>query len=245
MSIFLGGHTFNHEMLIAVIHLNGILGLDFMKQHNCDLMISKKYLTVKGDKIPCYTKSDGKMNCCRVSISKDVVIPPNSEMIVQGKVVDHIEKDKFCLVEGCDSFSDKTGLLVAKTVFDPKQSYVPLRLANFSEKPVKLYKDTTTATLEQVNVVENITVGATGISCSQGNVLPDYLKDMFSKSSKDLDKSETEQSKQFLIKHQNIFCASSADIGYTTLIKHKIESDNAKPIKEISIQNSSGKKESD
>ena len=68
LSISLGGHTFNHEMLIADVNLNGILGLDFMKQHNCDVMISKNYLTVKSDKIPCYTKSDGKMNCCRVSI---------------------------------------------------------------------------------------------------------------------------------------------------------------------------------
>ena len=74
-------------------------------------------------------------------------------------------------------------------------------------------------------------MGATGISCSQGIVLPDHLKDMFSKSSKDLDKSETEQLKQFLIKHENIFCASSADNGHTTLIKHKIETDNAKPVK--------------
>ena len=52
-----------------------------------------------------------------------------------------------------------------------------------------------------------------------------------SKSSRDLDNSEAAQIKQSLVKHQNIFCKSSANIGHSTLIKHKIDTDHAKAVK--------------
>ena len=94
-------------------------------------MISKNYLLVKGDKIPCYTKSDGKMNCCRVSNSTDVVIPPNLEMVVPGNVVDHIEKDKCCLVEGCDIFFRKNWFIGSKNSLSPKSELCPFKFSKF------------------------------------------------------------------------------------------------------------------
>lgn len=47
--IQLGNHKFQHKILVADIVQDGILGIDFMKQNNCDLMISKNYLKVNGD----------------------------------------------------------------------------------------------------------------------------------------------------------------------------------------------------
>lgn len=232
MNINLGGHNFQHEMLISDIVQDAILGIDFMRSNKCDLIISKNYMSVKGDKIPCYMKTNSS-NCCRVAIAENIVIEPNSEVVISGKILDHTDKDRSCLIEGFDTFTEKTGLMVAKVVVDAKTGSVPVRIANFSETPVTLYKDTVTATLEPVEIVKNENIGSTEVQTGNVNTsrLPDHLSEMFEKSSVNLNSAEAEDLRKFLIKHQNIFSKGPGDIGHTTLVKHTIETRDAKPVK--------------
>lgn len=231
----LGGQMFSQEMLISDIVENGILGMDFMKIHKCDLFISKNCLRINGEDIPCYLKSDTKPTCCRVALTEDVELAPGSEIVIGGKTLDHIDNDQSCLVEGIDKFVQKTGLLVAKVLVDPKNCRVPIRIANFTDKPVKLFKNTITATLESVEVVKDEVVSSADI-CTSENVesadsLPEHLRALFEKSCKHLDKNQSQLLKEFLVKHQKVFSQTSDDIGHSTLVKHKIDTGHSKPVK--------------
>ncbi|KAK3598269.1 hypothetical protein CHS0354_022586 [Potamilus streckersoni] len=85
VEIMLGTHTFTHEVLLADIQQDGILGIDFLRKHQCDPIISKAYLNVKGEKVPCYMKSDEKkMMCCRIASTENVEILPETEVVVNG-----------------------------------------------------------------------------------------------------------------------------------------------------------------
>ena len=232
--ITLGSQTFNQEMLISDIVENAILGMDFMKTKKCDLMISKGCLKINGENIPCYQKQNMRLfTCCRVALVENVEIPPCSEIVVSGKTLDHIDKDYSCLIEGSENFVQKTGLLVAKSVVDPNTGRIPIRLANLTDKPIKVFKDTVTATMETVEVVENELVGSTGTSDISKNLdkLPEHLVTLYEKSCANLDSSQSEVLKQFLIKHQHVFSKDSNDIGHTTLIKHEIDTGDSKPVK--------------
>lgn len=114
MKLDIGGHIFNHEMLISDMVQDCILGIDFMRQNKCDLLISKNQLVINGDKIPCYMKTGSEPACCRVTVCENVTVDPNSEVVVSGKIIDHVDRDSMCLVEGGESFLEKTGLMVAK-----------------------------------------------------------------------------------------------------------------------------------
>jgi hypothetical protein len=45
---------FSQDILIADIQNDGILGVDFLSCHKCDVLLSKSCLLIKGNKIPCY-----------------------------------------------------------------------------------------------------------------------------------------------------------------------------------------------
>ena len=233
--IKLGDRTFQQEMLLSDIVEDGILGMDFMKTQKCDLIISKNCMRIKGEDIPCYMKNSSNTSCCRVALIEDVELSPDTEVVITGKILDHIDRDQSCVVEGVDKFMQKTGLLVAKVLVEPKTGRIPIRIANLTDKPIKIFKNTVTAMLESVEVDKNENVRSAEVDSSVkaeiSPLLPEHLKDLYEKSCINLDKTQSQILKQFLIKHQNVFSKDSNDIGHSTLVKHKIDTGNAKPVK--------------
>lgn len=59
----------------------------------------------------------------------------------------------------------------------------------------------------------------------------EHLNDLFDKSTKALSNTEQVKLKEFLINYQEVFSKTSLDIGYTEIIKHQINTGDAKPIK--------------
>ena len=232
VQIRLGNCTFQHEVLFADITQDGILGIDFLMKNKCDLIISKSCLKVKGQEIPCYMSIGSQPVCCRVETVK---IPPESEVIVSGKPLDNLDRGRIGLLEPSRKFVENTSLLVAKVLVDPKKGNIPLRLANLSKEPVAVHRGTVTAVLQAVDSVDSESVNATQtVEGSQDDAgLPEHLQSLFERSSKNLDDSQKDRLEQFLIKHQDIFSKSSSDIGHTTLIRHHIDVQNAKPVKKI------------
>lgn len=105
---------FSQDILIADMQNDGILGVDFLSCHKCDVLLSKSCLLSKGNKIPCY-HFDKKLqpNICRIAVTHDVVVPPESEVIVPGKIIDPIINVHNAMVSRIPSFVNKTGLLMA------------------------------------------------------------------------------------------------------------------------------------
>ena len=46
LSITIGSRTFEHEFLVASIQNDGILGVDFLTSHGCDLLITQGVLPI-------------------------------------------------------------------------------------------------------------------------------------------------------------------------------------------------------
>ena len=233
VEINLGNVTFQHEVLFADITQDGILGIDFMMQNKCDLIISKSCLKVKGQEIPCYMSNGSQPVCCRVALVENVSVPPESEIIVLGKPLDNVDRSRAGLVEPHRKFVENTGLMVARVLVDPNYGNIPLRLANMSKEPITVRRDTVTAVMQAVESVSGERVNVSQIieNDQTSDKLPEHLKSLFERSSENLDESQQVRLKQFLIKHQDIFSKSSSDIGHTTLIQHHIDVQDAKPVK--------------
>lgn len=105
---------FSQDILIADMQNDGILGVDFLSCHKCDVLLSKSCLLSKGNKIPCYHFDKNlQPNICRIAVTQDVVVPPESEVIVPGKIIDPIINVHNAMVSRIPSFVNKTGLLMA------------------------------------------------------------------------------------------------------------------------------------
>ncbi len=193
-------------------------------------LLSKGYITLRGERIPCFVNSDdGHVTCCRIAICETFEIPPETEVIISGKPIDRINRDTVGILEPTENFIEKTGLLVAKVLVDPKIGNVPIRIANFKKTPCTVYENTVAAVFEPVSVCEE-TCENPDEMCAE-NMIPEHLTDLYEKSSTHLDSDQKENLRQFLVEHQDVFSRSSDDLGTTHLVKHHIDTGNNKPVK--------------
>jgi hypothetical protein len=49
-----GKNLITHQVQIANIPIEGILGMDFLEIHNCDVRLSKSCIRYRGNEMPCF-----------------------------------------------------------------------------------------------------------------------------------------------------------------------------------------------
>ena len=233
--IQLGKHTFTHEILVADIQNDGILGVDFLTPNKCDVLLSKSCLSVNNDKIPCYHFNKSiEPTICRIAVAQDVVIPPDS-VIVPGNFFDYVVNIETGMVEAVPKFVQQTGLMMAYGLVRPEKGVIPFRLLNVSTKECKVYKNTVTAKLHSVEFTDE-TPSNSETECIQSvsvsNEVPEHSLELFENSSKNLNDEEKSQFKTVLMKYQNAFSKDPKDLGSTSLIEHTINTGNANPIRQ-------------
>ncbi|XP_069125649.1 uncharacterized protein [Argopecten irradians] len=221
------------EAVVAEISTDGLLGLDFMARKNGVLDLRMGKLTL--DDTPMDMKYEGTLGCFRVSATEQRIIPPNSEVIIPGKLHTHAGETltgDSLLVEGSVSFVKGEKALVARSLVTAA-SVVPLRLMNVQDKPQVIYTGTTIATASLVDVV------------CQGD-LPDGetdslrtdLKQLLERSMTSLDEKQYKEVEDLLRQYRHVFAENDADLGRTSLVKHRIETGSAKPIKQTLTEGS-------
>ena len=141
LEITLGSQKLLHDVLFADVKNDGILGMDFLTKHHCDMFLSKNHLLLNGEKIACFRSSvDAVPTCSRIAILETVEVPPECEIIVEGRPIDRVDNSSIGILEATLNFVDRSGLLIARALVCPEFGTVPLRIMNLNPEPVKLYK---------------------------------------------------------------------------------------------------------
>ena len=73
------------KVVVANIDLDVILGLDFLRDHNCQIDPAQNVVTVQGK--PCKLMCSGSIGCYRIAVQEKIEIPAMMEMVVEGKVL--------------------------------------------------------------------------------------------------------------------------------------------------------------
>ncbi|CAG2204440.1 unnamed protein product [Mytilus edulis] len=238
VEICLGNYIYHHNVLVADISNEGIIGMDFLVTHDCDVLLSQNKLKIKGEIIQCYHYASSAKSCYRVAIQETVDVPPNSEMIVSGESDEPIFRGLAGLIEPNEKFMEKNGLLVARSIVHPEMYNIPLRIINLNKEPCTLYKGTIIATCNKVDeediqtseFVNSVAGGQTIVN--KGRQLPDYLHEVFESNQANLDKDQKEKFRDLLIEYSDIFSKSSEDIGLTDLVEHTINTGNNPPVRQ-------------
>lgn len=222
----LGNYSFCHEFIVAEIDdLNGILGMDFLEQHDVKIHIAQGILMF-ADQQQVQLDKDYSPVCARVKLSKRVVIPPDSEVIIPGYAVGVKDTSVNNIVEPFQ-FLQKKGLLVARTLVNSEN--IQFSVANISNKPVRFEKHTTVATLQPVNIVQS------NPKCESVTddlpELPEHLQSLFDRTSKCLTQEQKSTLFDLLLSYKDIFVGPDGKFGRTKIVKHKIDTGDNKPIK--------------
>ena len=234
IQINFGSKIINHRTLIADIEPDGLIGLDFLHTHDACINIRDSLLVF--DDISVSLRSEYvAMKSCFVRLKETVTVPANTEAILIGSVRARGESPPCGIIEPTSKFAEKHQILVAKTLVDPRNAYVPLRVMNITSEDKILYKGTHMGIMQPVlEIVKGSGVeleGDKGYICNSDIQLPRHLEDLYKSSSTNLSLNESNKVKQLLIKHQDVFSTGSTDLGRTDIIRHKIDTNDAKPVR--------------
>ena len=248
MTLRIGDRELDYPLWVADIEPEGILGLHFIRQFDCQLVLEGGLYELQfGDATEATQGKPLTPSCFRVSVDRTAVVPPRSEALIAGKIVG-LCGPVLGLLEPTARLMEVNQLLLARSLVDTASGIVPLRVLNPTDSPCTLYKNTMAAMCEPVELVELVdqpnsnhnSVALCQVKEEGGEVtsemepdsVPEHLLDLFERSSHQLDSEERSQIAQLLTEFADVFAVSSDDLGHTSLVSHKINTGPSQPIRQ-------------
>lgn len=222
-------------VVVASISLPGILGFDFLSEYNCSLRMGENAMLYVGRMRQAVPLRENLSDCSfKVALVETIVIPAGREVVVMGGIElgygeTIVSLEKLGLLESDPSIAEGRQILVARALVDPSEGKVPVRLFNTSSLPTTLYKGSHVGVISSVNnVIE------TGLSTVEdvSEPLPPDLEQLYERGSQDLCSTEQETLREFLKSNRDVFSCKDEALGRTGLVKHKIDTGNATPIRQ-------------
>ena len=214
-----------------------VLGRGFLHKNGAVINVPSETVTFSSNNTVAFAGNSHNSFTADVRVSNTYVIEGHCEAIIPaylakpvGPLVGLIESDR--------NLSDTYHLVAASTLVLPdNDNRVIFRLINPTDQPVLLHKGTSIGTFSAlqktdqivlpvsdpvVSTMENVCRAASHESASRFRCLP----------SDNLTSMENRQLNLLLDQYTDIFAASSSDLGRTSIIRHKIDTGDARPIKQ-------------
>ncbi|CAG2219640.1 unnamed protein product [Mytilus edulis] len=138
--IEINGQKFQQRFVIADIDAPAIVGYNFLYNKDCKLDIRESKLTIGSKNMEIICQKESNMaNIFKLATEATTVIPPRSEVLIFSKVVGDSTHLVQATVEPVDT---KDKLLVARSLVDPSQGRIILRIANTSNFEKTVQKNT-------------------------------------------------------------------------------------------------------
>ncbi len=158
----------------------------------------------------------------KVSLPEDITVPPHHELLIPGAVQTPFPTE--AVLEPANNMIEK-GILIARVIFGPVISQIPVQIINPGSNPVKLYKGTNVGTLHEIEP-EYIDCPVEATKVDNGStVTPTNIGDLSSEQHSKIE--------NLLKEYKDIFSQGVLDLGQTDVVEHKIETGNALPIKQL------------
>lgn len=223
----IGGMSFKHEVLVADIMEEVILGMDVIKGKGFQIDMGNDVLRVGNLEIP-FLGSEDAMN--RVLLTEDVTIPGQAETVVRGYLDGKLRNGHVRLIEPAVGNNPGKGLLVGKTLVRDRRE-VPVRILNTNMYPVILKKDTVIGESCSVSCV-------TGGSQDGQNNVPKKTKvsqkavEMLTSSCTNLKPEYISEVRKLITEYSDVFAMDNNQMGRTNVVKHLINTGSTRPIRQ-------------
>lgn len=228
LTVDLDGCVYRHNFLVADIIDDCIMGLDFMEANNVIVNITRKVLQCRDVEFPL-TLGGIDVPKIAVAIAQDCTIPGNCEMIVGAELVEGLEVPGIVIVEPERNIME--GILIARTTTElHKEKLIAMRIGNFSGSEKQLKKGYVIGHIEGLVSVRTMKT-ANIESKQQGNkMVPESLKSLVPN---ELSDDKKEDVIKLLNEFRDIFACTSGDFGRTNKVKHRINTGNDPPIRQV------------
>jgi hypothetical protein len=238
MIVQVGRHKVRQTVIFAEIEDEALLGAKFMFTIGGMLNFENRQIITKDDVIQC--RASHLPNVARVKVGKTYTIAPGQEVLLPGVIPGkpvyadrNQEASQFGIVEPVagHALSD-TGYLVGHTLVDTSKDVVPVRVFNPGSSERKISKGTTIAVLRKVSAEEVTEKPEQDVTPDGEIVIPEHLTALYQRSTELVPVRQHPEIASLLKDYEDVFSRDENDIGRTDLMKHRINTGNANPIRQ-------------
>ena len=234
LNISVGNEVIRQSVLVARdLAQECILGVDFMRTHGLIIDFAKMTLKTKTESIRL--KKGIENLACNIKSARTEVIPAGHEKMIDGKLVlkgrGEISMTNYVgMVESKLKATNERPLLVARSLVTSQNSTVPLRIANFSDEDITIYKNTRLGTFSSIE--RDFERDYSKICCAASGFqeTTSIIDSVHIDSS--LDAEQKGKLKSLLNDYRSIFSKEPGDLGRTSLVKHHIDTGNNNPVRQ-------------
>lgn len=222
-----------HEVWVADIENECILGLDFLTSNDCVVDVRESCLHIGPEEIRFKKMTATKKPaCCRVMVAETWLVPPKSETIIPGVLAgDSSPEEGWGEINPSKKPGLSSDILVARAVVDIGKPIFAVRVLNMSDDERIVREGTDIASCE---IIDSVTMmrKTERKSPDESDELPEVVKKLYEHSSEGLDGLQKNQLYLLLAEFKDVFSVRSGDIGRTSLTSHKIDTGDQTPIKQ-------------
>ena len=246
MELQVGTIVANHPVLVARnLTQSCLLGADFLKKYGCIIDLHEGTFTagnlsVRFEGEPLEPIQNSSItNVCHVTCMETTVIPGYSQMQLPLIVSEPQQGEpggsaNGALLEPHAEFMERHGLLVAHCLVTTKGSQVPVRILNPSPAPVTVYQSEKVGQLRPLGEENSMpvqTVETRPLTKTANGMANEAIEKLVA-DTEGLTKIEQAQLHELLQDFSDVISTGAADLGRTNLTQHRIDTGDAKPIKQ-------------
>ena len=229
--IRIGNGQFKHEVLVANIMDEVILGMDFMKDNGFVLDIQQGLLRYSNIELPLRMCEESSITARRVVLDHRVKLPPNAESVIWGRLEGDSGTNRLWVMEAGQDIGPKE-IIVGKALITPDNDLrVPIRALNLSDKTKTIKKGTIIGNCEEVSAI---------IKCEQKGQPAknntekqrEIVTGLAEKWTSQLTTEQRRAAQELLEKYSSVFCCAPEDNGRTNLVQHRINTGSEAPIRQ-------------
>ena len=238
MRLCMDGLELEHMVVVANTDGAGMLGLDFLLQHNATISVAtgKVVLGQQVLKADCRTT---QRTCSRVTVAETVVVPAGHRMLLPGRVSSPLAEGQW-MVSPLSHTPGRKPLVVARSLVPGKGRCFPFEVMNPTEESVVLYKGTHAALVEPVEIAETKLGSPQKRPGPKGHMkrveevslLPAELETMMKEIKTPYEEEVGEVIRQMLERRKGAFMLEGEPLGRTTLVEHGINTTTPIPLKQ-------------
>jgi transposase InsO family protein len=204
-----------------------ILGIDFLRRNKAVWDFDHDVVKINGCQHILHSRAS-KGWCRRIVTSECIQVPPLSEAVVPAIVAFNGKippPDLECWAT--EPGQPLPGIHVASALLPPRVTDVPIRILNSSNHAVDIDKGTV---LSSLITVEPCDARPVETQNSRIDERQNAIRAMLDNISPEISPVEREKFHALLLEFSSIFSFNEFELGRTTLIKHGIDTGNAKPV---------------
>jgi hypothetical protein len=222
---------FHPVILTHGFSCDALLGNDFLSCHGATIDYRRMELRISD--ITIKIELDHAQTHYFLALQEDTTLQPMTETILLLDVIfpsSNEMQSAVALVEPTEKLRYHEFLRIARAIVNCSYRQIPVRIANFSEKAIKLFEGMKVATLEPIPDFDGKSTHVVNMLNKDITISQEDFIKQFNLHDSKRPPSELKRLKELLWKYYDVFAHNPKNPGRTKIAKHHIHTGDAHPL---------------